>query len=277
MKNSAIKFTALALTVALTSTTLVGCGKDENRDPYLDLKKNELVSMARTYESMIDEKDAKIVEQQEMLKGIGVDTNPMNVIDVIPDGTQRLTFNEFEGGYIKLPSPLSFISTSIPSANNRVMLNDAISVSPNKSWVVNMDGVTLELEHKELGIGVQIKIANAEYTPPEAFRTLMFDNFFTQIPPTEVKYSPIFIDDTERGVDTYFHQFIDDTQAKPEGEADGLMDGWIRIGILQYGDYSIVYTACYKGEESGVKNDIIVNLLKTLTINTNSIDIQVTK
>lgn len=66
----------------------------------------------------------------------------------------------------------------------------------------------------------------------------MTDNFFNGWPPDSITYSVLMNSETKTGMDAYTHTFIDSE------------DAWVRVGMLCYGNSTITYTACYKGDES---------------------------
>ena len=69
-------------------------------------------------------------------------------------------------------------------------------------------------------------------------------------------------DTIKAGVDAYTHTFIDSE------------DAWVRIGIGQVGTTTFTYSVCYKGDESSVANAAIKNLLQSIQVSGQPLQIE---
>lgn len=244
--------------------SLQACGNDEDKDPYLNYSKQELVDLVRNYETQLQTLNDQLTEKETLLQGIQSQTDPTTAISEMPDGTGRLTFNEFSNGTVLFPTPLSYPDSEVGSTANKVWLTNQFSVSPDSSWNCVLKGSTMELENEDLQIGAQITVGyrNGDYLTPEYIQAYLDSNFFVGWPPENITYSVLMADTIKAGVDAYTHTFIDSE------------DAWVRIGVGQLGTTTFTYSVCYKGDESSVANAAILNLLQSIQVSGQNIQIE---
>lgn len=244
--------------------SLQACGNDEDKDPYLNYSKQELVDLVRTYETQMQTLNDELTEKETLLQGIQSSTDPTTAISEMTDGTGRLTFNEFSDGTVLFPTPLSYPDSEVGSTANKIYLTNQFCLAPDSSWNCVLKGSTIELENNDLHIGAQITVGyrNGDYLTPEYLQSYMDSNFFVGWPPENIKYSVLMADTIKAGVDAYTHTFIDSE------------DAWVRIGVGQLGTTTFTYQVCYKGDENSVANAAIMNLLQSIQISGQPIQIE---
>lgn len=243
---------------------LQACGNNEDKDPYLNYSKQELVDLVRNYEQQLQTLNDTLTEKETLLQGIQSSTDPSTAISEMPDGTGRLTFNEFSDGTVVFPNPLVYPDAEVSSTQNRIYITNMFSVAPDSSWNCVLNGSTLELENNDLKIGAQITVGyrNGDYLTPEYLQSYMDSNFFMGWPPENITYQVLMADTIKAGVDAYTHTFIDSE------------DAWVRIGIGQVGTTTFTYSVCYKGDESSVANAAIKNLLQSIQVSGQPLQIE---
>ena len=103
-----------------------------------------------------------------------------------------------------------------------------------------LDGDTIELENESLKIGAKIHVGYRDggYFVTDYLQDYMSENFFKDWPPENITYRVIMNEDMKTGVNAYTHTFIDSE------------DAYVFVGMLNFGNTTLVYSCCYKGEES---------------------------
>lgn len=256
MRANVIKVMAVQVQLLAITQMFTACKKQENQDPYLEMSKNDLVTMARDYENQIADLHSSLDEKMQLLQGIQTQTGPEQAISEIPDGTGRLTFNEYPDGTIQLPTKLAFPDQQVTQTSNKVFITSTVSLKPNAGWNMVLDGDTIELENESLKIGAKIHVGYRDggYFVTDYLQDYMSENFFKDWPPENITYRVIMNEDVKTGVNAYTHTFIDSE------------DAYAFVGMLNFGNTTLVYSCCYRGEESQVNNEAIEALIESIEI-----------
>lgn len=244
------KLTVLMLVITLISLT--GCG-NKSKDPLMSMKKAELVNLANSQMTELEQAYTRIDEVEKLLKGIQDEEVPSAAISVMGDGTGRLTFNSFQDKII-FPKPFEYPGSTQISNTASVNITQSLNVSPTNNWSMRLKGTTLELEHSS-GISGIIKAgAIKEIHPRETLQDEVFAPFFAELPPDTVIYSKLFLDDNWWGLQAMTSTFIDSE------------DAYLRMGMAGIGEQCFTYSFVYKGKQDAGKDEVILTLLKTVKL-----------
>ena len=241
----------IALGLIATLVTLTGCGKN---DGSLDsMSKSELVELANSQMTELEQAYTKIEEAEKLLKGIQGEEVPSAAISAMGDGTGRLTFNSFQNKII-FPKPFEYPGSTQISNTASVNITQSLNVAPTNNWALKLSGTTLELEHTS---GISGKITAGEIRelyPRETMQDEVFTQFFAELPPDTVKYSKLFLDDNWWGLQAMSPTFIDSE------------DAFLRVGMAGIGEQCFTYSFVYKGKQDAGKDEVILTLLKTMKL-----------
>lgn len=245
--------------------SLVSCGKSgDDNDPYKDMSKDDLKGIIYNLQDQVYSLQNEVNEKTTLLEGVQTNTDPTTGISTMPDGTGRLTFNQFTDGTVLFPNALQFSGGTNVQTTGKINITDRVSIYPDSSWVVNINKSKVEFENPELEVSVQVAVGELTDTAlkVDVIKDYMQTAFFADWPPDNITYRTIMCNDYQVGVNAYTHTFIDSD------------DAYVYIGMLNRGTTSICYTACYKGSESVTKNSAIENLLQSMQISTFNISIE---
>lgn len=237
----------IALMVCLI--VLTGCNKDKN--PLMKNKKKELVQMIEDLSNEILDKDARIEELETILRGVHEEDAPTAAITTIDDGTGRLTFNSIDGKIV-FPQPFEYPGSTQAPNTASVNITELISIVPTNNWTMCMDGTTLELEHTSGISGIVKASAIDELYSREGLQDEVMSPFFEDFPPSNIKYSRLFLDGDWWGLEAQAPTTIDEKPA------------FIRCGMLGLGEQSFTYIFLYQGEQDKTKDETIVSLLRSM-------------
>ena len=252
------KLTVLMLAITLISLT--GCGNKSN-DPLMGMKKVELVNLANSQMTELEQAYTRIDEVEKLLKGIQDEEVPSAAISVMGDGTGRLTFNSFQDKII-FPKPFEYPGSTQISNTASVNITKSLKVAPTSNWALRLKGTELELEHAS-GISGTIKAGMIkEMFPRESMQEEVFAPFFEELPPDTVKYSKLFLDDNWWGLQAMTPTFIDSEEA------------YLRMGMLGIGDQCFTYSFVYKGKPDVGKDEVILTLLKTVKLSEQTLRVE---
>ena len=263
-KNIVIKDIIAIVIATVIILSISGCKKNENEDPLMSESKESLVSIIRALQSDNESAGKRISELETMLRGIQGSEIEKAAITEFSDGTGRLTLNS-SNGMVKLPEPFEY-PNSIQTYNvSSLKLYDNIYVKPSSNWIVTLSGTQIILEYPESGVSGIIKVGKIDGTQENvkvAELSSYIDKFFESMPPETITYNRIYVAETWRGMDARAHTFIDEEDAQ------------LRCGMIGIGENCVTYFFAYKGDQSSINDELIQNLLQTLTINSNALRIE---
>lgn len=265
MSSKFKRITALLICL-VTSISLVGCNKDENENPMMDLSKEDLVAYIESLESDVADLEERNEELEVLMAGIQGEEIVVPAISEFSDGTGRTTLNTVDSR-ITLPTEFTYPHSVQTLSSSCVQISDKITINPNANWVVSVNGTTVDIEHVSSQISGQFVIGELDVPHgEEAVRadglTDVLSKFFESMPPENIKYTRIYVKDKWVGMDTYSHTFIDEK------------DAYLRCGMLAQGDTTLCYMFVYKGSQDVSKDELILNILKGMKINGNNLVIE---
>lgn len=252
MKSKKIK----ALAVVLAIVALTGCSKEGSSDEtpfYREKSRQELIELCDQYMNTVDEMQKQYDDLYEKYNGIQAENTPTEAISVTGDGTGRFTFNSNDN-QITFPTELTYPGSATITANGDINIIQNISFTAGSNWITKSGTASVELEHIS-GISGTIK-AGAQYfiyTAPE-LRENTIKPWFETLPMSNITYSDISVSGQPLGCQAISPTLIDGEPAI------------IRVGLVAYGNSSLVYTFVYRGERDASKDEIITLMLNTLKI-----------
>lgn len=243
---------------------LTGCGNSEEKDPLLSSSKKDLVSYIRNLEKMSEDDGARIEELEKMLKGIQGETVEKAAITEFSDGTGRLTLNSLDT-MVSLPTPFEYPNSSQSYNTSTVNISNNISVKPSPNWVAKLSGTQVEFQHSSSEISGIIKVGKIDSTAEKVQVSSLTDHineFFSSMPPANITYKRLYVNQNWMGMDASAHTFIDEE------------DAMLRCGMIGFSDVCITYMFAYKGEADTSKDELILTLLQTMQIYSNELRIE---
>ena len=248
LSGSTNKIVLILLIIAML-VCITGC--KNKKDPLTKLSKDELVEIINGQLEDLNDKDEEIKELKDGLKGVQTENGPTSAIISIGDGKGRTTFNSVDGKII-FPKPFEYPGSTQAPNTSSVNITSTLSIIPTNNWITVLDGTTLELEHVNGTKGIiragQIKQA---YNREELQKEVM-NEFFSELPPSDVIYKKLFLNDQWWGIEGLTSTTINENKA------------YIRCGMLGLGEQSFVYMFLYDGEKDSGKDEIIISLLRTI-------------
>lgn len=256
----------VALTLCLiTIFSLTSCKKeDPNADPLLSETKETLVDMVNSLNQQIIDDATEIDRLNEKLTEVQSEQKPTPGITEMSDETGRLTFYSVDGA-IQLPTELIYPGSEEASNTSKINISDSVSVIPTSNWGVKILGSRLDMTHIN-GIYGQISVGYLSKDARKAVEVASspnklgeylegyLDESFKDMQVNTKKYSRLFLNDTQYGVDATITTFVDEE------------DATIRCGILGYGEISLQYCFYYMGKDDAIYNEAITSLIRTITI-----------
>lgn len=238
---------------------ITGCSK-ERTDGLYAYSKDELVSaveqLTANNQNLGDElNDAKSLIAE--LSGNSSDTAPMSKIN---SGSSELGFNSFSGNII-IPDGLEYPNSYEVMASADVSIASSIKVSPNKNWVIRMDGNTAQFEHSSNISGVFEARGVSKFCDANEIKTSVIEPLFSDRGYTSITYKNIYINGVAVGVQASTQVYIDSDLAQ------------IRVGTMSFGQAQLTYYFIYRGEYSSSKEENIDSLLNTVYVLGQSITI----
>lgn len=242
----------LALTACGNSSSdpLDGMNRAQLREAYMALQ-NNYTSLANQYESL-----------NTMYQALSSDELATSAVSSVGDGTTgEMTFNSADSKII-FPSSFQYPGSEAIQANGKIDIVNNVSVAPGSNWITKLNGSTLELQHSS-GISATIKVSGVtESYDKNLLQSEVLQQWFINVPQSQVKYTNIFIDSNMFGVQATTPTMIDSENA------------FLRCGMLSYGDYAITYVFVYRGEQDVTKDESIVNLINSMTVTGNKISVE---
>lgn len=246
----------LAVILAMISViSLAGCKKeDPNQDPLMLESKETLVAMINdASENELYYLD-KIAELEERIKGKVSSSNTTSGIGEVSAGIE-LTFNTINGKIV-FPNEFNYPGSAQAPNTSSLSVSEAVKIKPTSNWTVKLTGSKVELSHSSgisgvITVGYLSREAQRQQTDLKQY---LLDNFFAELPPNEIKFSSLHLDDVPFGVDCVSPTTIDEESAM------------LRCGMLGYGEISMQYFFVYTGERDSAKDETILSLMRTLKV-----------
>lgn len=240
--NSIKKLVALGLMLAISTSTLVGCGTSK-----ADLETENSVLM----EELVAAQE-QVEQLQSTLESLTGEESPTS-ISSIDDGSNAQTFNSLNGK-ILFPSELTYKDSSQGPNNASINLSKTITIIPSDNWTIQMDGTTTKYSHPNgiygtIKIGATDRVYKGEEVEPE-----MLEPFTSTIPYTSIINSKIYLEDVWRGMSSEMTIINNNKPAV------------IKCGLFGYSDVCLTYMFYYDGDKDNTKTELINNMLKTITV-----------
>lgn len=243
---------SLGLVVALSSSVLTGCGGGD-KDPLTQYKKAEVIQMYRDLEYEKNDLQIQLDELNNVMAALDEGQAPTAAISSTGDGSGGMTFNSYDAKII-FPSSFQYPGSQQVSASGSINIINGISITPGSNWVCKLNGSTLELEHTS-NISGTIKIgAVTELYNKDMLQGDVLAPWLDQLPQGGIVYNNIFLDDTMWGVQATTPTTIDSE------------DAFLRVGMLAFGEYSVVYVFVYRGLQDVNKDESVKSLLNSMVI-----------
>ena len=268
MIHKNIRLLAVLIMLVSLTTMFTGCGKkdDSEVDPLTKMSKKELFSYAKDLEAKNDTLLERTSELEEMLKGIQGEDIAVPSISTFKDGSGRLTLNSVDG-LVTLPGEFLYPYSVQTFATSSINVSQTVKIIPSSNWIITLDGTTTNLQHTGSSIsgkfvvgGLSVPVGENAKTPAEL--TDEINKFFENMPPENIKFTRIYVNESWVGMDAQCHTFINEEDAN------------LRCGMLSVGQNTVVYMFAYKGESDNSKNELIQNLLTSTSVNNSALRIE---
>jgi hypothetical protein len=253
------------LLASVMMLSLTSCGKNEDEDPLMELSKEELIEMYYSSEADKEYYIEELDKARETIVGIqGEETQPVGVT-TFSATDERLTLWT-QDGVIELPVEFKFPYSTQTSNTSSINISEKITIKPSSNWDIRINGTEVDLYHTGSAIRGVIKVAavsqlaNEQVTASDLQDTI--NEFFTNMPPETISYNKLFVNGTWVGMNAQAHTFIDTE------------DSYIVCGMLKSGDSCVTYMFIYEGEYSSANNELILNLMKSMTLYGNALSIE---
>lgn len=256
-KRKAISVTLL---LSILTVSLSGCGKSSD-NPIDSMSKSELREAYYNLESGYQQLQGQFDSLNTMYQALSTEEQPIAPISMSGDGTGRYTFTSVDSKII-FPAAFQYPGTQAIQADGSINVVDNVEITPGSNWITKLNGATLEMEHSS-GISATIKVGGVtESYDKSLLQSEVLEQWFVNIPESQVAYKNIFIDGTMFGVQATTPTMIDSEVA------------FLRCGMLAYGDYSVTYIFVYRGEQDVTKDESIVNVINTIKVMNNGINVE---
>lgn len=254
------KITCAILITALVSTMLAGCGKGDGK--FSGMKKSEIITEYENLESAYNDLTEQLVQTQNSLDALSKDGTVNEAITTMGDGTGRFTFNSTDS---KIIFPNSFVYPNaqpiVPDGS--ITITTGVTVSPSSTWISRINGSALELEQSSNKISGTIKVNTiTEQLPTDQLLTDVLQPWFDSVSYSGVTYTDVFVGSSSFGKQAETPIMIDSENA------------YLVCGMVGLGNYSVTYVFVYRGDPDTTKNELIKNIINTISINGNTLLIQ---
>lgn len=262
-KTTLLKGVALSLSVALVAG-LTACGEDENADPLLSESKESLINRLYDYDVQLVNAKTEISNLNEQIKALMQTTSTVSAgVVTLDDGTGRKTFKTVDG-LISLPGAWNFPGSEQAPNTSSINVSSTVVVTPTYNWSIQFAGTKIEVYHTSEVSGL-ITVGNLGKEAKKYDMTLLQDaigGYFEQIPYESLNYSRIYVNNEWRGMDVKGTTTVDGDIAT------------LRGGMLSVDETSVQYFFIYADEPDSARDEVILSLIKTLTINKKTISIE---
>lgn len=250
--------------VSLLSIGLAGCSNSDN--PLMSKSKKELVELVGQYEQRINDLNTQVQDLTKQVEGTRGEVVESAAIREFADGTGRLTLTSVND-IVTLPTPFEYPYSSQASNSSAIEIGENIKIRPTGNWIVRVDGTKVELQHEDSGITGVITIGNTDQVNLDnavsaSDLTEYMNTFFESLPPSEITYQRLYINNDWFGMDARTSTYVDEKDAR------------LRCGMLGYGEVCLTYLFAYSGEENSANEETILTLLQTLTVYDNQLRIE---
>lgn len=254
------KITCAILITALASAMLAGCGKGDGK--FSGMKKSEIITEYENLESAYNDLTEQLVQTQNSLDALSKDGTVSEAITTMGDGTGRFTFNSTDS---KIIFPNSFVYPNaqpiVPDGS--ITITTGVTVSPSSTWISRINGSALELEQSSNKISGTIKVNTiTEQLPTDQLLTDVLQPWFDSVSYSGVTYTDVFVGSSSFGKQAETPIMIDSENA------------YLVCGMVGLGNYSVTYVFVYRGDPDTTKNELIKNIINTISINGNTLLIQ---
>lgn len=240
---------------AIALSFMLGACGNGDKDPLFSESKESLVAMVRDQQAQLNENATTITDLETKLKGVTGEDVPPEAISTIGDGTGRLTFNSYKNT-ITFPELFMYPDGAAIAAANSVSIVNGVSFAPSSNWVINMDGTTVEVEHKNSITGT-IKVVGYTDVYDKEILKIRLDEWVATLPPDEaIQYTKLFVADNFSGYDVLSQNSMIDSE-----------NAVIRVGMVAYGQKAVSYAFVYRGEADTIKDEAITSLITSLQLN----------
>jgi hypothetical protein len=252
------KLISLVLVSIMALTSLTACGSGE-KDPLSEYSKDQLIDMYNNLTSMYDSLNTEYNDYKTLTAGIQSESDITSAISITGDGTGRFTFNSVDSKII-FPTTFQYPGSTATSGDGKVNIVNNVTVTPSSNWVCKLNGSTLELENTSSNISGTVKVGQQSYVySADELKTDVISAWFEGLPPSQVNYSYIYINNQAVGIQATTPTTIDSE------------DAYLRCGMLATEAYCVTYVFVYRGTQSTDKDESVTNLLNTMTISNKSV------
>lgn len=263
MKNKIISTLLIGALIAVSITGCGGKGKEKGEVNPVQEKVNKMSKsqLRSEYMSLYDQY-TNVCQQyddlQTVLHGIQNEEAPSAAIGIAGDGTGRFTFNSTDSKII-FPSTFQYPNAEPIAPSGNISVVDDVTVKVNSTWIYKLTGSALEMEHSS-GISGTIKVAkiSTNYTT-DLLQTDVLEPWFSNLPPSSVQYTKIFINNKDYGMQAKTTTMIDSE------------DAYLTCGMVGFGTYTVTYIFVYRGDQDPSKDESIHNVINSISINKNSL------
>lgn len=252
------KLTTISLITA--SLTLTACSEAVSDARFEGMSKNEIIGYYLELEQSYSDLDNEYKSTQATMNALQSDDSLTSAVSSVGDGTGRLTFNSVDSKII-FPSSFQYPGAETAAPSSKVNIVNNVTVTPSSTWIFKLNGSTLELEHSS-GISGIIKVGQVyEAYDSELLKTDVIAPWFSSLPASQVKYKDIFVDESKFGCQAETPTMIDSE------------DAYLKCGMVAYGENSITYVFAYRGSQDSTKDESIMSVLNSITINSGQVSI----
>ena len=247
MKKKAVIVTLMILTL------LSGCSSEEPPD-LMKEKKETVVSM---YTNLTNEYN-KIMEEyntlQTKMNEIYEDKQLNPGVTSVGDGSGNLTTHSVNEK-IEFNSELSYPNASNIEASSCISVTSNVKLVARDNWTNRLYNSSIELEHSS-GISGTISVQKInEYITDGNMKDNVLTPWISEVTTQPVQYNNIFISGNVLG-----YQGISDVLVNETDKAI------LTCGITGNNNTSITYVFVYSGERDSVKDELIKNIIESVTI-----------
>lgn len=253
------RLTCILLVLTLLITMLTGC---DDGDRFSGMSKSDIIADYEALEISYIEQREELNKVQNSLDALSKDGTVTEAITTMGDGTGRFTFNSTDSKII-FPSSFVYPNAKPVVPDGSITITTGVTVSPSSTWISRINGSALELEQSTNKISGTIKVNYiAEQLQVDILLTDVLQPWFTDVSYSGVNYTDIFIGNSTFGKQAETPIMIDSENA------------YLVCGMVGLGNYSITYIFVYRGDMDSTKNELISNIINTISINGNKLLIQ---
>lgn len=237
----------------LLGTLLISGCKNADKEPLMKEKKETIIDMYNAlqvnYNNLVEEYDG-LTGKVDNLKNSG-ELNPG--ITRVGDGSGKLTLNSVNN-MVQFDKPLEYPNSTSVSTSSKVYITTTSSIEVRDNWVLSLKNSQLEMQHTN-GISGEINVSQVENVGEiESIKDELLTPWVNQMTQDNIEYTDIFVGSDIWGSQAKFSTLINEKPAR------------IQAGLFTYGDSAVTYVFVYDGDKDTTKDEIIKNVLNTLSI-----------